>query len=317
MRRKTEMLRFARTFTVLLSLLLMLVDVPRGIAQTSDDGAPKSIQYNGQNYFVEQSPGGAALKITPQGTPVPIGIVNIRSGRITALDPNNYGTVKGVYDAYKASGATFAPPETPAARKMPSNLPDATPGAASGRPVTFLAGGGAVVHDPELKADVTFNADGTEATFARNSQGGLVGTVSQTITARFEGGDKPSSGGEKTGTILKSGAVAVLQSDNTHITSHVGTNGKDVWKVTQKTNGGKEATLFESGAYATASVYSPRVQDPGKTLGLSVLQNVKADRDAIEKAAETAKQAGQLAQIDFSGDRSQNARAVLDKAVSQ
>jgi hypothetical protein len=310
------MLRFARTFIVLLPLLV-LANGPCITAQTSDDGAPKTVQYNGQNYFVEQSPGGAALKITPQGTPVPIGIVNIRSGRITALDPNNYGTVKGVYDAYKASASTFAAPDTPAARNMPSNLPAATPAAPAGRAVTFPPVGGAVVHDPELKADVTFNPDGTQATFARGSQSGVMGAVSQTITASFEGGDKPSSGAEKTGTFLKSGAVAVLQSENTHITSHVGTNGKDVWKVTQKTNGGTEATLFESGAYATASVYSARVQDPGKTLGLSVLQNVKADRDAIEKAAQAAKQAGQPVQIDFSGDRSQNAKAALEKAVSQ
>ena len=88
-------------------------------------------------------------------------------------------------------------------------------------------------------------------------------------------------------------------------------------RVTQKTNGGKEATLFESGDYATASVYLARVQDPGKTLGLSVLQNVAADRDAIEKAAEAAKQAGQPVQIDFGGDRSQNAKAALEKAISQ
>jgi hypothetical protein len=59
---------------------------------------------------VEQGPGGFALKITPQGTPVPIGIVDVRQGRVTALDPNNYDTVKGVYDAYKSSGSTFCRP---------------------------------------------------------------------------------------------------------------------------------------------------------------------------------------------------------------
>ena len=163
------MLRIARTFTILLPLLV-LADGPCITAQTSDDGAPKTVQYNGQSYFVEQSPDGAALKITPQGTPVPIGIVNIRSGRITALDPNNYGTVKGVYDAYKASGSAVAAPETPATRNMPSNLPGVTPAASAGRAVTFPPGGGAVVHDPELKADVTFNADGTQASFERGSQ---------------------------------------------------------------------------------------------------------------------------------------------------
>ena len=85
------------------------------------------------------------------------------------------------------------------------------------------------------------------------------------------------------------------------------------WKVTEKTNGGKEATLFESGA--TASVYSARVQDPGKTLGMFVMHNMKADREALEKAVEAAKQAGQSSQIDLSGARSQNAKAALKKAV--
>jgi hypothetical protein len=309
------MLRFARTFTIALPLL-MLADVPFGTSQTSDDSRPKTVPYNGQNYLVQQSPGGSALKITPQGTPVPIGIVDIRRGRITALDPGNYDTVKGVYDAYKASGSTFAPPETPAATTVAPNSPGVVPAAPTERNVTFPPGGGAVVHDPDLKADLTFNADGTEASFVRESRGPM-GTVSQTITATFEGGAKPSSGAQKAGKFLRSGAVAVLQSENTHVTSHIGTNGNDVWKVTEKTNGGKEATLFESGAYATASVYSARVQDPGKTLGLSVLQNMKADREAIEKALEVAKQAGQAPQIDLSGDRSQNAREALEKAVSQ
>ena len=40
-----------------------------------------------------------------------------------------------------------------------------------------------------------------------------------------------------------------------------------------------------------------------------------ADREAIETAAATAKQAGQSVQVDFSGDRSQRAKAALDKAV--
>jgi len=309
------MLRFARTLTIALPLLV-LADVPFGTSQTSDDSRPKTVLYNGHNYLVQESPGGSALKITPQGTPVPIGIVDIRRGRITALDPNNYDTVKGVYDAYKASGSTFAPPETPTARTSPPNVPGTTTAVPTERTVTFPPGGGAVVHDPDLKADLTFNADGTEASFVRESRGPM-GSVSQVITATFEGGAKPSSGSEKAGKLLRSGAVAVLQANNTHVTSHIGMNGKDVWKVTEKTNGGKEATLFESGAYATASVYSARVQDPGKTLGLSVLQNMKADREAIEKALEAAKQAGQAPQIDLSGDRSQNARAALEKAVSQ
>src|SRR5271163_4216801 len=106
---------FARTFTIALPLMV-LANVPFDMAQTSDDGRPKTVLYNGQTYLVELSPGGSALKITPQGTPVPIGIVDMRRGRVTALDPNNYDTVKGVYDAYKASGSTFAAPETPAAR---------------------------------------------------------------------------------------------------------------------------------------------------------------------------------------------------------
>lgn len=307
------MLRFVRMFTMALPLMV-LANVPFDMAQTSDDGRPKTVLYNGQTYLVELSPGGAALKITPQGTPVPMGIVDIRRGRITALDPNNYDTVKGVYDAYKASGSTFAAPETPA-RSAPSNLPGVTSAGPVARTVTFPPGGGAVVHDPNLKADVTFNADGTQAYFSRESQGPM-GSVSQTITATFEGGDKPSSGAEKTGKFLQGTSAAVLQSENTHVTSHIGTNGKDVWKVTEKTNGGKEATLFESGAYATASVYSPRVQDPGKTQGLVVLEDVKADREAIEKAVETAKQTGQPMQLDFSGERSQNAKAALEKAVA-
>jgi|HubBroStandDraft_1064217.scaffolds.fasta_scaffold743613_2 hypothetical protein len=76
----------------------------RRTLQTSDDGRPKTVAYNGHNYFVEQGPAGLVLKITPEETRIPIGIVDVKLGQVRALDPSNYDTVKGVYDAYKASG---------------------------------------------------------------------------------------------------------------------------------------------------------------------------------------------------------------------
>ena len=198
-----------------------------------------------------------------------------KDGTITAPQSGaGFDTVKAAVAAYthlangaSASAANNPVPDPRAGNPSPEKVPGAVPTAGADRTVTLLPAGGAVVHDPNLKADVTFNADGTRAEFARQSQGPM-GAVSQTITAMFEGGDKASSGADKAGKFLKGAAVAVLQAENTYTTSHIGMNGKDVWKVSQKTNGGKEATLYESGAYAVGSVYVARVQDPGKTLGI-------------------------------------------------
>ena len=270
---------------------------------------------------------GTTYNVTPMGGFLRVDdldghIVGMARKDGTIIAPQSgagFDTVKAAVSAYThpANGAAASgnpAPDPRAGNPSPEKVPGGDTPAGADRTVTLLPGGGAVVHDPNLKADVTFNADGTRAEFARQSQGPM-GAVSQTITAMFEGGDKASSGADKAGKFVKGAAVAVLQAGNTHTTSHIGMDGKDVWKVSQKTNGGKEATLYESGAYAVGSAYAARVQDPGKTLGLSVLQSVKADRDAIEKAAEAAKQAGQPAQVDFSGDRSQRAKASLDKAA--
>jgi len=322
------MLRLKKTFTIMLPVLVLAI-VPTARPQSPPARTPTGaspVTVDGTTYNV--TPMGGFLQVNDLDGHV-VGMARKDGSVVAPLSGAGFDTVKAAAYAYThpANGAAPAaannppPAPDPAARNTaPTNIPANAPGAVSPAPaeraVTLLPAGGAVVHDPNLKADITFNADGTRAEFARESQGPM-GTVSQTITAIFEGGDKPSSGADKAGKAVKGGLVAVLQANNPHVTSHIGTNGKDVWKVSQKTNGGKEATLYESGAYAVGSVYSARVQDPGKTLGLSVLQSVKADRDAIERAADAAKQAGNPVQVDFTGDHSQRAKAALDKAVPQ
>jgi hypothetical protein len=311
------MLRLAKSLTIILPVFV-LASISTAPAQSAplrasaQSGSPVTV--DGTTYNV--TPMGGFLRIDDRDGRM-IGAARKDGSVIAPQSGAGFDTVKAVANAYIHS-ANEAAPDLSARSVTPANIP-ATASAANAtasaeRTVTLLPTGGAVVHDPNLKADITFNADGTRAEFARQSQGPM-GTVSQTITAMFEGGDKPASEGKKLGRLVGSGAKAVLQANNTHVTSHVAMNGDEVWKVSQTTNGGKEATLYESGAYGVASAYSARVQDPGKTLGVSVLQNVKADRDAIEKAADTAKQAGQSVQVDFSGDRSQRAKAALDKAV--
>jgi hypothetical protein len=322
------MLRLKKTFKIILPVL-MLASVPAARSQSPASRTPTGasrVTVDGTTYNV--TPMSGFLQVNDLDGHI-IGMARKDGSVIAPQSGAGFDTVKAVAYAYShpASGATPVatnnPPPAPdpgARNTAPTNLPANVPGADSKAPaeraVTLLPGGGAVVHDPNLKADVTFNADGTRAEFTRQSQGPM-GAVSQTITATFEGGDKAPSGADKAGKFAKGVGVAVLQAGNARATSHIGTNGKDVWKVSQKTNGGKEGTLYESGAYAVGSVYAARVQDPGKTLGLSVLQSVKADRDAIERAAEAAKQAGQPVQVDFTGDRSQRAKAALDRALPQ
>ena len=250
-----------RTFVIVLPLLL-LIDIQRGRAQTSDDGRPKTVLYNGQNYFVELSPGGAALKITPQGTPVPIGIVDVRRGRVTALDPNNYDTVKGVYDAYKASGSTFAAPAIPSARNALSNIPGANPAPASTeRTVTFPAEGGAVVHATPF-GDITYNADGTEARAVQRSSNGITGETTMELIARYKGGDSASGG--KAGAYAKGVGGALAGALNPRHTGKVDTRGNDEIEVYQRTNGGKETPMFGTGEKTIAvSQYAPREMDAG------------------------------------------------------
>jgi hypothetical protein len=310
------MLRLAKSLTIILPVLL-LAGVPTARSQSTASRASaqsgSQVTVDGTTYNV--TPMGGFLRIDDLDGHM-IGAARKDGSVIAPQSGAGFDTVKAVANAYIHSANPAAPDLTArnAAPNIPANASAANATASAERTVTLLTAGGAVVHDPSLKADVTFNADGTKAEFARQSQGPM-GTVSQTITAMFEGGDKPASEGKKLERFIGSSAKAVLQANNTHVTSHVAMNGDEVWKVSQKTNGGKEATLYESGAYGVASAYSARVQDPGKTLGLSVLQNVKADWDAIEKAADAAKQAGQSVQVDFSGDRSQRAKAALDKAV--
>jgi hypothetical protein len=49
----------------------------------------------------------------------------------------------------------------------------------------------------------------------------------------------------------------------------------------------------------------------------TILISVKKDWEVVETQAAAAKQAGQTVQIDFRGDRSQRAKAALDKAAEQ
>lgn len=311
-----EMLRLAKSLTIILPVFV-LASVSTAPSQSAALRASaqsgSQVTVNGTTYNV--TPLAGFLRIDDLDGHM-VGAARKDGSVIAPQSGAGFDTVKAVANAYIHSASAAAPDLTArnTAPNLPGNVPTTSPTASGERAVTLLPTGGAIVHDSSLKADVTFNADGTRAEFARQSQGPM-GLVSQTFTAVFEGGDQPPSEGKKLGKFIGSGAKAVLQANNTHVTSHVAMNGDEVWKVSQKTNGGKEATLYESGAYGVASAYSARVQDPGKTLGLSVLQNVKADRDAIETAAATAKQAGQSVQVDFSGDRSQRAKAALDKAV--
>lgn len=308
------MVRLKQPLAIMLPVLV-LASAAHPQSPVSRMSAQRGSQVTVDGTAYNVTPLGSFLRITDLDGHM-IGMAGKDGSVIAPQSGAAFDTVKAAAYAY-THPANAAAPDPDARNRAAANLPANVPGTATAeRTVTLLPGGGAVVHDPNLKADVTFNADGTRAEFARQSQGPM-GSVSQTITAVFEGGDKASSGADKAGKFVKGGLVAILQAGNARATSHVGMNGKDVWKVSEKTNGGKEATLYESGAYAVGSVYAARVQDPGKTLGLSVLQSVKADRDAIERAAEVAKQAGQPAQVDFTGDRSQRAKAALDKALPQ
>jgi hypothetical protein len=310
------MLRLAKSLAFMLPVFVV-ASVSKAPSQSTALRASaqsgSQVTVNGTTYNV--TPLGGFLRIDDLDGHM-VGMARKDGSVIAPQSGAAFDTVKAAASAYTHS-ANGAATDLSARNTAPVNLPGnapTNPTASGERTVTLLPAGGALVHDPSLKADITFNADGTKAEFARQSQGPM-GSVSQTITAMFEGGDQPASEGKKFGKFIGSGAKAVLQANNTHVTSHVAMNGDEVWKVSQKTNGGKEATLYESGAYGVASAYSARMQDPGKTLGVSVLQNVKADRDAIETAAAAAKQAGQSVQVDFSADRSQRAKAALDKAV--
>lgn len=328
------MVRLTRLFTIVLPVLLLTT-----VSAAFPQSAPTKVTVGGVNYNVTSMSRGRMLRVDDLDGHL-IGMASVNGGSISVLAPQEepgFSIVKGVASEYlrSANGAASAGADAPpnggggdplaaqraalAARMAALNIrtagaPGAVPSAPVIRTVTFLAGGGAVVHDPDLNADVTFAADGTEASYVRQYQGPM-GSGSQEIKAHFEGGDKPDSEGKKVGNALGTGARAVLQADNTHVTSRIGSSS-EVWKVTEKTNG-KESTLYVTGGYTVASVYSPRVQNPGQTLAEPMLRGMKADWEAIEKQVDTARQAGQTVQVDFSNDRSQRAKAALDKAVSQ
>ncbi|MGA3046012.1 MAG: hypothetical protein ABSD67_05285 [Terracidiphilus sp.] len=329
------MVRLKRLFTIVLPVLL-LTNVP-----ASPQSTPTKVTVGGVDYNVTPMSRGRMLRVDDLDGHL-IGMASVNGGSISVLAPQEepgFSVVKGVANEYlrSANGAASAtantsqPPNAPggdalaaqraalAARMAALNIrtaggPGASPSAPMVRTVTFPAEGGAVVHDPDLNADVTFTADGTEASYVRQYQGPM-GSGAQEIKARFEGGDKPDSEGKKVGNALGTGARAVLQADNTHVTSRIGSSS-EVWKVTEKTNG-KESTLYVTGGYTVASAYSPRVQNPGQSLAEPMLRGIKADWEAIEKQVDTARQAGQTVQVDLSSDRSQRAKAALDKAVPQ
>jgi hypothetical protein len=251
--------------------------------QNSDDGRPKTVSYAGKNYWVEQSPGGFALKITPEGTPVPIGVINMRTGRITALDPNNYDLVKGVYDAYKASGSGFAAPEAAAAGHAPSDVP--TPNTPSpAERIIFPTAGGAIVKGTPF-GDITYSGDGTEARTVQKSTNPVVGETTIELIARYIGGDNPGSG--KGAGMVKGGAKVLFESMNPRAKGRINTRGNDEILVLQSTNGGKESEILGTGEkHVAQSQYTDRDLNAGNlTRGNGFLKSTyKGLKDAMDEA---------------------------------
>jgi hypothetical protein len=268
-------------------LFLMSVEEAHGQTATADNDRPKVVSYNGQNYFVEQSPGGFALKITPQGTPVPIGVVDIRQGRVTAMDPNNYDTVKGVYEAYKSGGSQFAAPELPT-RAAAVEAKSGTTTAVSPQ-VKFTADGGAVFQDSAF-GEITISPDGTKASVTRNISNALAGNVTVETVAEYKGGENPGAG--KAAGIAKGGARAVLQALNPRVHTHVDTRGNDEWVVSQVTDG-KKAPLAGTGDATLYSMYDLYQRDPEKARAAAFLKSVNSGLAAAMAEADKRRAAGE------------------------
>jgi hypothetical protein len=274
-------------------VMLCLANMQKASCQSgnSDEGRPKTVSYNGKNYLVEQSPGGFSIKITPQGTPVPIGIVAIRSGRITAMDPNNYDLVKGVYEAYKSGGATFEAPEHPA---LGAGSAAKTPVAGDSlSQVTFPAEGGAIVRDAAY-GEIAFTSDGTKASNTRTSRNALMGSVTRELVAEYKGGDNP---GGKAASIAKGSGKALLQSLNPRVHTHVDTRGNDEWVVSQITNG-KKGDLAGTGDTTLYSMYDGVQRDPEKTLASAFLRSVNTCLQVAMEEAAKRRSAGEAVKFD-------------------
>lgn len=290
--------------------------------------APVKVKVSDVEYSVTPMSGGRMLRVDDLDGHL-IGMARVDGANLSVLAPQDepgFSIVKGAANAYLHPANGAAPPaaEDPMAARRAAlqarmnamNL--GTRGAAGSsaaapaeRTVTFPPEGGAVVKDPDLNADVTFTADGTVASFVRQGHGPM-GAVSEKITASFEGGDQPASSGANAARAVGSAAKATVLSYDPHINSRIG-GSSEIWKVSQSTNGGKASTLYESGGYT----FSETGRYPEKSLAMPVLISVKKDWEVVQTQAAAAKQAGQTVQIDFSGDRSQRAKATLDKAAAQ
>jgi hypothetical protein len=319
-----------------LALTVLLTTLPAAYGQS----APVKVKVGDAEYNVTPMSAGRMLRVDDLDGHL-IGMARVDGANLSVLAPQDepgFSIVKGAANAYlhPANGAAPPAPADPmAARRAaaqarmaamglgstaaPGGASGGTPGGAAGasaaapaeRTVTFPPAGGAVVKDPDLNVDVTFTADGTMASFVRQGHGPM-GAVSEKITASFEGGDQPASGGADAARAVGSVAKATVLSYDPYVRSRIG-GSSEIWKVSQSTNGGKASTLYESGGYTM----SETGRYPEKSLAMPVLISVKKDWEAVETQAATAKQAGQTVQIDFSGDRSQRAKAALDKAVTQ
>ncbi len=290
-------------------VMLYLANVQKASCQSenSDDGRPKTVDYNGKNYLVEQSPGGFSLKITPQGTPVPIGIVSIRNGRITAMDPNNYDLVKGVYEAYKAGGATFKALEHPA--NSAGGTAKAPAAGESSPQVTFPTEGGAIVGD-SVYGEITFTSDGTRASNTKTSSNALAGSVTRELVAEYKGGDNP---GGKAASIAKGSGKALLLSLNPRVHTHVDTRGTDEWVVSQISNG-KKGDLAGTGDKTFYSLYDGVQRDPEKTLASAFLRSVNTCLQAAMEEAAKRRSAGEAVKFDPAGSAAgQNALRELKR----
>jgi hypothetical protein len=319
-------LRLKRVLPLALTVLLTTLPIAYG------QSAPVKVKVGDVEYSVTPMSGGRMLRVDDLDGHL-IGMARVDGANLSVLAPQDepgFSIVKGAANAYLHPANGAAPPaaEDPMAARRAAlqarmnamNL--GTRGAAGGaagasaaapaeRTVTFPPEGGAVVKDPDLNADVTFTADGTVASFVRQSHGPM-GAVSEKITASFEGGDQPASGGADAARAVGSVAKATVLSYDPHVRNRIG-GSSEIWKVSQSTNGGKASTLYESGGYTM----SETGRYPEKSVAMPVLISVKKDWEVVETQAAAAKQAGQTVQIDFTGDRSQRAKAALDKAVAQ
>jgi len=284
------------------ALFVMIV----GVTPAISNDVISHVTLNGTTYKITSMGRGQMFRVDDAEGHM-IGMARVQGDDISILHPQQepgFSIVKSVVIEYLHPSNGAAPPAPADVVQHPSVapvIPTAAVMIAGGgaRSVTSFTDAGVVVHDPDLRADVTISPDGMRGSWIIQVNGAP--PVRKIV--EYEGGDKPASEGQKIGKATKGGLTAVFQSRNTRAdaTVNVSNNPDKSWRILAE-NGSKKETTFESGGKRTGGYVAYTGRDPAQQIGIKELHAFRLD---VEAAKDAAGKQGQASKFDLSSERSQ------------